>query len=280
MARMNNIAENFNAPEYIPNPDLRNALENQVNELNINFKVIQESDTRWTDDPSGPNLYFRQEAAALSYITRPKEPEFWKMVDSYDHATGEVSTDHAVQDKIQAGTDAIKEIRDEGLREKQHDQGALSAMAHVYDMNIKSDIIDEDLKSYQVHVRGMQDWSQQFANALREDTGFIESPGYEEPLFPQWADQSGSYIASVNDKLRELNLREEIDTDHYKAISFMVQKYVEANHRIILTDAKTRDYEINRMMLTGQPDTLRGIRILMRPCHNGYPPFLNQPFGV
>ena len=265
VARMNNIAENFNTPEYIPNPDLRNALENQVNELNLDFKDIQESTAAQGAEPLDEDFfYFRLEVEALKYITRPRDPEFWKMVDSHDSTSDEVATDHVIQDKIHDALDAVNEVQKEGWEERETAQRALNALTHVYDMNIKSDLIDEDIGSYQTHVKEMEAGSEVFTAALRDGTGFIESPGYESPRFPQWADQSGTYLEEVSDKLRELNLNEEIQTDHFKAVSFMIQEYASTNHEIIAGNLQNEDDHPEKLLIQ-QTQTLRAIQILMRP---------------
>ena len=275
-ARMNNIAENFNTPEYVPNPDMRNALQHQAQEFNRELARVVADEERlserkangsahpWKASDPMDLLYVRRAADALNYITRPKDPEFWKMVDSYDHATGEVETNHVIQDKIHSALDAVNEVQNEGWGEREAAQSALNALAHVYDINIKSDLIDEDIGSYQTHVKEMESGSQEFARALRDGTGFIESPEYESPQFPQWANRPGSYVAEVSDKLRELNLNDEIETDHFKAVSFMIQEYAQANHKIIAGNFQEGDDDLNQI-LAHEVDTLRGIRIMMRP---------------
>ena len=263
VARMNNIAENFNTSEYIPNPDMRNALENQVKDINLSLKDIREENDQSTE-PTGMDYYFQQEVEALRYITRPRDPEFWKMVDSHGSASDEVTTDHVIQDKIHGALDAVNEVQKEGWEERETAQRALNALTHVYDMNIKSDLIDEDIGSYQTHVKEMEAGSEVFTAALRDGTGFIESPGYESPRFPQWADQSGTYLAEVSDKLRELNLNEEIQTDHFKAVSFMIQEYASTNHEIIAGNFQNEDGHPEKLLIQ-QTQTLRAIQILMRP---------------
>ena len=100
--------------------------------------------------------------------------------------------------------------------------------------------------------------------AVSDGTGFIESPKYEEPVFPQWADQSGSYLAAVNDKLQELNLADEIETDHYKAITYMLDRYNQTTYKSITIDVSEQKEEYQKIMAE-RGDLLRGIRILMRP---------------
>ena len=263
VARMNNIAENFNTSEYIPNPDMRNALENQVKDINLSLKDIREENGQSTE-PTGMDYYFQQEVEALRYIIRSRDPEFWKMVDSHGSASDEVATDHVIQDKIHGALDAVNEVQKEGWEERETAQRALNALTHVYDMNIKSDLIDEDIGSYQTHVKEMEAGSEVFTAALRDGTGFIESPGYESPRFPQWADQSGTYLAEVSDKLRELNLNEEIQTDHFKAVSFMIQEYASTNHEIIAGNFQNEDDHPEKLLIQ-QTQTLRAIQILMRP---------------
>ena len=264
VSQMNNIAENFSTSEYIPNPDLRNALENQVNELNLSLKDIQESPTQGTD-PSEPFLYyFREEVEALKYITRPRDPEFWKILDHPDEATQDTLIAKVIEDKTQDPLESIKAIRDQHNRPREAALAAHSAMAHVCRMNIKSDLIDQDLTSYREHLEDMEERSQHFIQAILDDTGFIKTQGYEEPKFPQWADQAGSYLAAVNDKIQELNLAEEIETDHYKALMYMLDRYNQTTHRVITIDISEQSEEY-RNITTERGDTIRGIRILMRP---------------
>ena len=264
VTRMNNIAENFNTSEYIPNPDMRNALENQVNEINLSLKDIREGNTQATE-PDAIDYYFLQEAEALRYITRPSDPEFWKILDHPDEATQDALIAKVIEENTQGALESINGIHDQLNRPREAALAAHSAMAHVCSMNIKSDLIDEDLPSYNQHLKDIGERSQQFALAVLNGTGFVESSQYQEPPFPQWADQAGSYIAAVNDQTAAVEpFAEEIETDHYKALTFMVDKYTQCSHKLITTDLSNQHDEYQNT-IREQQETIRGIQILMRP---------------
>ena len=271
VTQINYIAGNFNTPEYIPNPDMRNALENQVNEINRTLEVdvsfggknIQNEHPQSTET-ADMDYYFRQETEALRYITRPRDPEFWKILDQPDEAIQDAMIGKLIQESTQDALELINSIHDRPDRPREAALAAYSAMDHVCAMNIKSDLIDQDLPGYKENLEDIQGRSSQFALAVSDGTGFIESDRYQEPVFPQWADQAGSYIAAVNDKLQELNLAEEIETDHYKAITHMLDRYTQTTHKIIMIDMSDQGEEY-RNIATERGDLLRGIQILMRP---------------
>ena len=270
-AQIQDMAQNYNNPQHFPNPDIRTAIEYKIKEFNRELgyqKTIEdeipERAREVTFRESARFEYAQKLVKELKYMTRPKDPEFWNLVDAPNDGTDQIGTAHIVEDKTRATLEAIAQLPDESQVEKRAAQSAHNALAHVYDMNIKSDLIDDDHTGYQAHVKEMKSRSEEFAKALREGTGFIEAPGYEEQPFPQWDDQSGSYLASVDDKLRELNLHEEIETDHYKAVALMIQEYQRDNQKILLTDISDNSEEA-RHLLREQEDRLRGIRILMRP---------------
>ena len=263
---------NWNAVAYqdsacVENPDIRNAINSQINDFN---KELENQQKLQTEHPESSYWWFEDYdrlhdiAKTMDYLTRPHDPEFWKLVDNQDEVTQEIAIGYIIDDKTFTALEAINDIPSQSEREKEAAQKALDALAYVYGMNIRSDLMDEDLASYQAHIRQIESGSQEFATAIREETGFIKAPGYEEPVFPQWADQTGTYIANVGDKLRELNLYEEIQGDHYKAVSWMIEKYAYDNHKAIIGDFQDRNEEPNRI-LREQEDTLRGIQIMMAP---------------
>ena len=264
--QLNLNAHNYQNPTHIQNPDFREALAHNITDFNIQLQQQKQLEDQ---DPSMSDWWFDDHerlhdiASTIDYLTRPHDPVFWKMVDNLDGATDEIITHNVIETAKKTALDAIRETLQQP-DELQGAAGAYNALFHVYETNIKSDLIDKDVASYQEHIKDMEERSQKFAVAISDGAGFIQSDQHHPPEFPQSANQAGTYIAQVNDQLRELNLQGQIETDHHKALTFLVDKYTQANQTLITADLSHQNNRYQEM-ITEQTDTLRAIEILMRP---------------
>ena len=133
----------------------------------------------------------------------------------------------------------------------------------IYEENLKSDVAREDHGAYLKHLDEMECRNELFARVLAGQAGFIQSQEYEEPPFPQWADQVGSYLEMVSEQLQGLDARGEIHPDHHRAVSSLIEKYQENNEAILKVPIDLRDESTERL-IDEQNNTRKAIELLMK----------------
>ena len=161
----------YQDPACVENPDIREAIEQKTKELNLELEEQQKLLSQY---PEMSEWWFHDQyrlheiAMTLEYLTRPNDPDFWKMVDHQDGVTEEILTGHAVESATYAALDAIHE----GPSNEEQRETALSilgTMSQEYTSKIRSDIERGNLGSYQNHLREMETRSEAFAKAMLTD---------------------------------------------------------------------------------------------------------------
>ena len=169
--QMNWNAVAYQDPACVENPDIRATIDLKINDLNRELENQQKTES---EHPELSDWWFNDYdrlhdiAKTLDYLTRPKDPDFWKMVDHQDGITEEILTGYAVESATHVALDAINE-GPSNEEQQEAALGILRTISNEYTMKIRSDIEREDLGSYQNHMRQIDEQSEAFAKAMLAD---------------------------------------------------------------------------------------------------------------
>ena len=278
--RMNQMAENYNTPDYFPNEDIRNAVQHQVEELNARLATAVESDRRFKERQQSGAAHPWEEwnsahlndvasvAQALNYITRPKDDLFWKMVDSENEALTDLMLQQAINEKNKSVYQAVADVHPDNAKDTEMALAANAALTLIHQAHLKSDVLQEDHASYLQHLNHIERLSEHFGKTLLGDSGFIISEDYQEQPFPEAEHDIQHYLITISDQLQSLQTSGQIHPDHHEAVSSMIDRYQESKYDLLPTLYRQSKDESAKRLLEWQDRTLRGIAFLMRPEHN------------
>ena len=278
--RMNQMAENYNTPDYFPNEDIRNAVQHQVEELNARLATAVESDRRFEERQQSGAAHPWEEwnsahlndvasvAQALNYMTRPKDDLFWKMVDSENEASTDLMLQQAINEKNKSVYQAVADVHPDNAKDTEMALAANAALTLIHQAHLKSDVLQEDHASYLQHLNHIERLSEHFGKTLLGDGGFIISEGYQEQPFPEAEHDIQHYLITISDQLQSLQASGQIHPDHHEAVSSMIDRYQESKYDLLPTLYRQGKDEPAKRLLEWQDRTLRGIGFLMRPEHN------------
>ena len=170
--QINSHAPTYQDPARVENPDIREAIDSRIKDFNRELENQQKMQTEY---PETADWWFEDYdrlhdiAKTLDYLTRPNEPDFWKMVDHQDGVTEHILRDYAIESATSSALDAIFET----LTGEDEVKAALNdhkVIAQTYETEIISDVEKEDIGSYQTHIKAIEDRSQAFARDIRNGT--------------------------------------------------------------------------------------------------------------